>query len=122
VSQSLAQKLSLAVFLLLLTACGAARPTPTTNPMSFEDQEGQLAELRDEQLQTLIAFETHLSAAGDHCPALCEHHTRICELATRICAIADTHKAHARAADACKKANHICGDVTRRLPQDCYCR
>lgn len=109
------------ILLTLTVSCGAARPA-MTSPGQQDPLNTEFEDLRREQVQLLRHYEISLGKGESACKQLCSHHTRICELANRICAIADNHPEHPRALASCNQANSTCSDVTRRLPQECWCR
>ena len=110
--------------LSLCTVACAPGPSNRVDPtLSSETQEQRHAEtLRKHQEKALYQFDADHARGEAACTSLCRGQTTICALSQRICSTADKHPQNDKVQRICTKASATCGDTTKRLPQECWCR
>ena len=109
--------------ILAFLACAPhqAERTDPTLQSGMQVQE-QAERLRGDQTKALYRFDTVITEGESACNSLCSGHTEICGISKRICAMSDKAPNNERTRTLCDKAVATCRQVTKRLPQECWCR
>ena len=108
---------------LTLNACAPHQTErPDATLQSGNRAEARAERLRNDQTKALYRFDAVITQGESACTSLCSGHTEICDISKRLCKMSDGAPNNERVRSACDKAIGTCRQVTKRLPQECWCR